>query len=59
MSEIEVEKLLGFLLTERDTKINPERCTLTRCMSVLSLDLHQSEEGATSLTKRVKRCSSS
>jgi len=36
VSRIEAEKLLGFLLTERDTEINPERCTLTRRISVLS-----------------------
>ena len=30
MSGIEAENLLGFLLTERDTKINPKRCALTR-----------------------------
>jgi len=36
VSGIEAGKFLGFLLTERGMKINPERCALTRCMSVLS-----------------------
>jgi len=33
---IEAGKFLGFLLTERSMKTNPERCALTRLMSVLS-----------------------
>jgi len=36
VSGIEAKKLMGFLLTECDTKINPKRCALTRYMSVLS-----------------------
>jgi len=36
VSEIEVGKFLGFLLTERGMEVNPEMCVVTRHMALLS-----------------------